>query len=209
MESRETLMPAETRAAGSFYVWFPSCVPHAPVNLRGSSTWIVPFAKSRSAIEFAFLPVSLSPPFRKTLSETRRRRTRRARNNSLKSGRERERKGKKDVGIVRFESIVIPRAFHVGPAGVPRRWLRRSIGRLVATERKKKVRLVWKIGCAPAGILFTGERHRYRGQAIYQPIVFGQGERELELHECTNPRILAWIFVRGSKTRARTKGIDR
>lgn len=84
---------------------------------------------------------------------------------------------------------MIPRAFHVGPAGVPRRWLRRSIGRLVATERKKKVRLVWKIGCAPAGILFTGERHRYRGQAIYQPIVFGQGECELELHECTNPRI--------------------
>lgn len=32
VESRETLMPAETRAAGSFYVWFPSCVPHAHVN---------------------------------------------------------------------------------------------------------------------------------------------------------------------------------
>ena len=66
MESRETLMPAETRAAGSFYVWFPSCVPHAHVNLRGSPTCksIVPFAKSYSAIEFAFdtfLPTSHFP----------------------------------------------------------------------------------------------------------------------------------------------------
>lgn len=87
--------------------------------------------------------------------------------------REREREKKKDVRIVRFESIVIPRSSHI-----------RALGQQVfldvrSAERKKKVRLVWKIGCAPAGILFTGERHRYRGQAIYQPIVFGQGEREL------------------------------
>lgn len=89
MESRETLMPAETRAAGSFYVWFPSCVPHAPVNLRGSSTWIVPFAKSRSAIEFAFLPVSPS-----SLSKNSIRNSKKKNKKSLKSERERE-EGKK------------------------------------------------------------------------------------------------------------------